>query len=482
MKRMGLKWVLLVVLVLAGTAAVYGVWHGATQTESAHDPAQPGHTRTIAYYRHPGGEPDYSPEPKKDAQGRDYLPVYQDEEAESSPAPSQNKPEPADGGKSGKILYYRNPMGLADVSPVPKKDPMGMDYIPVYEGEAGGGDITVQVSPGRMQLLGVRTDTVQTRRLVRTIRAAGTLQPDETTLTVVAPKYEGWIEILHANATGMAVRRGQPLMEVYAPEAAQALQEYQDILAQGRVQGAEKGANVNSLAQAALRRLRNLDLSKADVSAHRSGKSSPRTVTLRAPRDGIVMEKKAVQGMRFMPGEMLYQIADLTTLWVLAEVFEGDLASLRVGQQALVRTISNPGEPHTGRVGFIYPVVTPETRTVRVRIEIPNPDLRLKPGMFASVELQSPLGSDTTLVVPDSAVLDSGVRQAVLVELSPGRFQPRAVTLGAQAEGYQEVLTGLKPDERVVVSANFLIDSESNLKAAFLGFSAPATGSGKEAQ
>ncbi|MEO0035771.1 MAG: Heavy metal efflux rane fusion protein CzcB family [Pseudomonadota bacterium] len=436
----------------------------ASDSPAGHDPAaQVARDRRILFYQHPDGTPDYSPVPRKDETGRDYTPVY----ADPDPAPA---PPPGPAGK-GRILYYRNPMGLADTSPVPKKDGMGMDYVPVYEGDDDGA--TLKVSPDKVQKLGVRTEAARMTPLARSIRAVGSVQVDERNLHVVTAKFEGYIERLHVNQSGQAVRRGQSLMEVYSPDLVLAEQEYL-VAAQGAqaLDNASPEARdaARSLADGALARLRNWDVPGAQIERLRQGGPPSRTLSLAAPAAGIVLEKRAVQGMRFLPGEMLYQIADLSTVWVIAEVFEQDLAQVRLGQGATVTFNALPGRTFTGKVTFLYPTVTEQTRTARVRIELPNPDGQLKPALYGTVDLASPVADRPVLAVPDSAVLDSGTRQAVLVEKGEGRFEPREVKAGIRANGLIEIRDGLAEGEKVVVRANFLIDAESNLRAALQSF------------
>ncbi|MBK9594114.1 MAG: efflux RND transporter periplasmic adaptor subunit [Rhodocyclales bacterium] len=376
-----------------------------------------------------------------------------------------------------RLLFYRNPMGLPDTSPVPKKDPMGMDYIPVYEGEesaeAGSG---IVVSTEKVQKLGVRTEIAALREMSRSVRASGRIEVDERRLHTVSPKFEGWIEKLHVNTTGQQVGRGQPLAEVYSPELVSAQKEYA-IAAQGRESlrdaGPEAQAGMKQLADSGLSRLRNWDISDEQIARLREGGEVRRTLTLRSPASGIVMEKKAVAGMRFMPGEMLYQVADLSSVWVIADVFEQDIGLVRVGQQATVRIGAYPDKAFEGTVTYVYPTLKAETRSVPVRVELANPGGLLKPAMFASLEL-SAAGGAKVLAVPSSAVIDSGVRRVVLVQsggdAKAGRFEPREVKLGARSGDYVEVLEGVREGEPVVVAANFLIDAESNLKAAIGGF------------
>mgnify|MGYP000923711995 CR=1 FL=1 len=365
----------------------------------------------------------------------------------------------------GKVLYYRNPMGLPDTSPVPKKDPMGMDYVPVYEGEdSASGAVTI--SPDKVQKLGVRTETAARRTVSRQVRAVGTVQVDERRLFIVAPKFEAWIETLLVDTTGATVRQGQPLMEVYSPELVLAQQEY--------LVARQSSGGGGQLAEASLQRLRNLDVPAEEIERLRKTGKASRTLTYRAAAGGVVLEKTAVRGMRFMPGEALYRIADLSNVWLIADVFEQDLGYVRPGQEVEVTVNSLPGRVFSGRVGFVYPTLTAESRTGKVRIELPNADGLLKPNLYATVHLTTDVsavpGAMAGLAVPDSALLDTGRRQAVLVETGEGRYEPRDVKAGARADGYVQILAGLEEGERVVVRANFLIDSESNLRAALSAF------------
>ena len=349
----------------AGAAAAYWAalrvpperWFHAGQPaheQTAHDQS-PSRERKVLYYKDPTGKPDYSPGPKKDELGRDYVPVYEDEEPALTPALNAETPEQ----KRGRVLYYRNPMGLPDISPVPKKNSMGMDYIPVHEGEAADGSGIVQVSPQRVQMLGVRTEGVERRDLVRQISAVGTVRFDERRTFFVSTKFEGWIERLLVNATGQTVRHGQPLMHIYSPDLLLAQQEYATL----RASLAQPGGTATSedasrrLLDGALQRLRYLDFPEEDLAALQQGTAPRRTLTLRSPYTGTVVEKKAVEGMRFMPGEPLYTIVDLSQVWLIAEVFEQDLAGVAVGQTATIEVRAFPGRTFTGRVAFIYPTV-----------------------------------------------------------------------------------------------------------------------------
>jgi Cu(I)/Ag(I) efflux system membrane fusion protein len=369
-----------------------------------------------------------------------------------------------------KALYYRNPMG-SDTSPVPKKDPMGMDYVPVYAGdESPGAPGTVVMSPDKVQALGVRTEPVRREALAGRVRASGTVQVDETRQFVIAPRFEGWVERLYANQTGMHVRAGQPLLAVYSPQLAAAQQEYRLADAAARTlarSDAASGASMARLRDSARERLRNWDIGEAQI-ARLGRDGAPRNLVLTSPADGVVVEKPVVQGARFQPGDTILRLADLSTVWVIAKVPVAQAGGIVTGQPARFDSVALPGQTFSGKVTFVQPVVDAATRTVDVRIAFPNRGGDLRPGLFGTVLLEQPT-SQPTLTVPRSAVLDSGTRQLVLVQTAPGRFAPREVTLGQRAGDRVEVLVGLAEGEPVVVSANFLIDAESNLQSALAG-------------
>lgn len=404
--------------------------------------------------------------------------------ASGTPAASSMEAEPAASApKERKLRFYRNPMGLADTSPTPKKDPMGMDYIAVYEGEEEDTPASanqLKFSAEKIQKMGVRTEPAALRVLDKTVRASGRIEPDERRITTIAPKFEGYVEKLNVNATGQAVAKGQVLFEAYSPELVAAQREYaiaiQGVQAMGQA-GPEAQKSMQQLADASLLRLRNWDVSEEQVRELSASGTTKRTLTFRSPVSGIVTEKKAVQGMRFMPGDALYQVTDLSSVWVMADVAEQDIAAVKTGARATVRINAYPDKAFTAALTTIYPTLNAETRTVPVRLELANPGGLLKPGMFAQLELA--VGAKAkVLTVPVSAVIDSGARQMLLVqvgEASEGRFEPREVKLGARSENYLEVLSGLREGEPVVTSANFLIDAESNLKAAIAGFGSVAS-------
>ena len=403
----------------------------------------------ILFYRDPMGLPEISSIPKKDSMGMDYLPVYDI----AAPAPDQ--------GGEEKILYYRNPMGLPDVSYEPKKDSMGMDYIPVYENETQDGGTVVKISLDKVQKLGVKTEAAALRPLTRAIRATGTVQPDESRQVIVTSRFDGWVQRLKVDKTGDMVERGQAMLELVSPELQLAQQEY---IRQKSISPAR--------AEAAAQHLKTLGVSSSQMAALDDLKHTTPTVPVMAPEGGQVVEKMAIEGARVAAGEPLYRLADFSHVWVIAEIYEQDLPSVRIGQTAEVEFDAYPGERFKGEVSFVYPSLTAATRTAKVRVELDNPDGKFKANMYATVHLSADMGSVEALSVPESAILDTGKRQTVLVERGEGRYEPREVNIGRRADGYAEILQGIARDERVVVSANFLIDAESNLQAALKAFTA----------
>src|SRR5262245_1137619 len=452
---------LLAIGVTIGGAVGYQLAHNPASiadTMAATQAAAQSPDRKIIYYRDPSGAPYWSAEPKKDANGRDYLPVYEDEEPTFGPGGVLQKPTRQAGGRR-RILYYRNPMGLPDTSPVPKKDPMGMDYVPVYEDEAPTDANTVKVSLEKVQRSGVRTEVVEPRAIVQPVRAIGTVMHDDARLTIVTMRSDGFIEALFVNRTGQHVQAGEPLFRVYSPEIQRA---QIDFLYGGSQDGP-------------IQRLRNLGVPESHISAVQQSRKNLRTVDWLAPVSGDVIEKRVINGQYVKAGDELYRIADHSHLWVIADVAEADLPAVKIGTRANVTVRAYAAEPIEGEVTFIYPELRAETRTARVRVEVPNPDGRLKIDMYADVVFEARRSEQPAIAVPTSAVIDSGTRQVVLVAKGEGRFEPRPVKLGRRGDAYVEVLDGISVGEEVVTAATFLIDAESNLRAALRAFTQPET-------
>jgi membrane fusion protein, copper/silver efflux system len=410
------------------------------------------------YYQDPDGRPLYSLMPTKTPDGRDYrgVPATADISFEEASAPAA---APAD----RKIKYYRNPMGLPDTSPTPKKDQMGMDYIPVYEGEDSD-DASVKLSPGKIQRTGVKSEPATPRVIRMTIRAPGTIQLDERRISVISMRSESWVQKVANVTTGSRVSKGQPLMEIYSPSISSASAEYIATI------NSKTTGGTGLYGRGSRQRLMNLDVPDAAIVAMEKSGSVPIAIQWSAPRDGIVLERNAIEGMRAQPGDALFRVADTSVVWAMVDVAERDLGALAVGQPVTVKARSFPGHEFQGKISVIYPRINRDTRTARIRIELSNPDTVLLPDMYVDAEIDT--GSpQPVLAVPDSAILDTGSRQAVFVEKGQGRFEPRDVKLGHRGGGYVEIREGVVEGEPVVVSANFLIDAESNLKAALKGFS-----------
>jgi len=428
-------------------------------------PAEPAAIGPIVYYRDPDGLPNYSQTPKNTPSGKAYSAVRSSEDLSfEEKAPEAKVPEvmAANGGDTHRIKYYRNPMGLPDESPTPKKDNMGMDYLPVYEGDEDD-DPSVKVSAGKLQKAGVQTEVAERRTLNTMVRAPGTVEEDERRRSVVSLRFEGFIDSVENVTTGTHVHKGQPLMRIYGPNLSSAAAEYVSAL------NARPDAGISSQAlKGARRRLENLDAPEKFIADIERTREVPVYVTWPAPQDGEIVERMAVNGMRAAPGDVLFRIVDHNVVWVMADVAERDLGLIEVGQKVVVRPRARPDHPFTGKVTVIYPHLKMATRTARIRIELPNPDNVLLPDMYADVEIAT--GTEAPVVtVSNSAVIDSGEQQVVLLAKGDGRFEPRAVKLGRRGGGHVEIKEGLAEGDKVVVSANFLIDAESNLKAALNG-------------
>lgn len=372
--------------------------------------------------------------------------------AAASPAPRS----------SHRILYYRNPMGLGDTSPVPKKDAMGMSYVPVYADDVAGKAGTVRLTTEKMQRAGVRTTKVVRMPLARMVRATGIVAADETRQAVLTARFSGFVEKLYVSQTGDVVRAGQPLMRVWV--------ESPDVLTREAdyVGSLQSHATADAVRAAGL--LRQYGVAEADLKAMARGGAPTRSITIAAPATGTVMEKAAVQGMHFAAGDTLFKTTDVSALWVLAEVSERDLSAVKAGQTADISFRDDPAASFKGIVKLVYPEIDPATRTVKVRIAVANKNGALRIGQYADVRIAAASSDEPVLAVPATAVIDDGSRQIAFVALAGGLFEPRAVTLGACTADMIEIRSGLKAGDRVVVSGNFLIDAESNLQTALQTF------------
>lgn len=366
-------------------------------------------------------------------------------------------------------------MGLPDTSPTPKLDNMGMDYLPVYEGDDTD-DGSVKFSPGKIQKTGVRSEPVEMQVLSVPLRVPGTVQQDERRVSVVSLRFDGFVDAVEDVTTGKHVKKGQPLMRVYGPGLSSAAAEYLSAL------NARADGTVPSQAlKGARRRLENLGAPDSLIATIERTREVPVSMTWPAPQDGEIIERNATNGMRAASGDVLFRIVDHDNVWVMVDVAERDLSMVAVGQKAIVRLRAYPDRIFTGEVTLIYPHLKAETRTARIRIELPNPENLLRPDMYAEVEIATGTAAPV-LTVANSAVIDSGNRQVVIIDKGEGRFEPREVKLGRRGDGRVEIMEGVADGDKVVVSANFLIDAESNLKAALQGLANQGAGNAEKAQ
>ena len=318
----------------------------------------------------------------------------------------------------------------------------------------------MKLSPGKIQRTGAKSEPVVLRPIRSIIRAPGTIQEDERRVSVVALRFEGFVESVANVTTGDHVHKGQPLMNVYSPALSSAAAEYLSAINAGATGKDLKGAR---------RRLENLATPEPAIQELERSREISLSIPWLAPQDGEILERNAVNGMRAGPGDVLFRIADHRLVWVVIDVAERDLAQVALGTKVTIRPRALVGRSFDGTVTLIYPHLNAATRTARIRIEVPNPDELLRPEMYVDAEIETGTPGPV-LAVPESAVLDSGSRQAVLVDKGEGRFEPREVKLGRRGGGFVEVTEGVSEGEAVVISANFLIDAESNLKAALKGF------------
>lgn len=364
---------------------------------------------------------------------------------------------------SRKVLFWRNPMNPAITSPVFTQDEMGMDYIAVYAGGSKSGPAgTVTIDPVVVQNIGVRTATVTQRTLARKIKALGHVEFNEKRLARLHPKTSGWIETMEIEETGTLVKQGTVLLSIYSPELVAAQQEYVVAL-----RNAEQLNNAvsTSLLDSARERLALFDVPAHQIKALKKSRQPMRSIHIHSPFKGRIMNIGVRKGQYITPKNELYLIADLSRIWVYVDIYEDDLPWLKIGDSAKLQVRAAPGQTFLGKISFIYPIQDRKTHTVRVRMAFDNPDLILKPGMFANIMLQVDPHHDA-IVVPSAAIVRSGKREQVFIAMGQGRFEPREVVLGINADGYTQILQGVTVGEQVVVSSQFLIDSESKLNEA----------------
>ncbi len=377
--------------------------------------------------------------------------------------------------KTRKVKFYKSTMMPGEISPTPQKDSMGMDMVPIYENEVTDSS-SISIDPVTIQNMGIRTGLVSKGPVRGVIRTVATIDYNETTLADITTKFKGWIAKLYVDATGKQVHRGDPLFEVYSPDLYTAQTEY--LLALENKSSTP--SDTEELKASALTKLIYFDISDDQIAELEHTRNVKKTLHIDSPRDAIVVEKMVVEGQMVEPGMKLYRLADLSIVWVQAQIYEEDLAFVKPGQEAVVSLSYLPDRKFRGRVTYIYPTVDEKTRTARVRMEFHNPGYFLKPGMFATVELQTEL-MHSGILVPESAVLRSGEKNTVFVALEGGHFEPRVITLGPRSENNMyQVLSGLTEGERVVTSGQFMLDSESQLQEAIQKMLKPNSSSKEE--
>ena len=390
-------------------------------------------------------------------------------------APRQAEPRSSSEAATPEVrkpLFYRNPMNPSATSPVPAKDSMGMDYVPVYADEAQTEQTppgTVSIDPVTVQNIGVRTAKAERRILNRTVRAVGRVGYDEDTLARLHPKIEGWVDKLYVDETGEWVKKNERLLSIYSPQLVSSQQEY--LLALDNLKALEHSpikdirSGAQTLVKSSRERLQLLDVPAHQLRDLKNSHLIKKNLHIHSPFEGIIVNIGAREGAYVMPQTEIYMIADLAKVWVYVYIYEYEIPWVKLGDEATMTLAGLPGQTFKGRITFIYPYLERKTRTLKVRLEFDNQNLALKPDMFANVTIQASRHIDT-VVVPEEAVVGFGIRNRVFVVRAPGKFEPRVVKVGVRAEGFAQILEGVKDGEEVVTSSEFLIDSESKLREA----------------
>ena len=387
--------------------------------------------------------------------GMDLVAQAADEMGPNSSRPSERE-----------IAYWRAPMNPQEIYDQPGQSAMGMDLVPVYEDELIGG-VHIRIDPVTQQNMGLRTAEVVEGQLRNTIRTYGHITYDETRTVQVNLKTSGWIEKIHVDFTGKNVQKDQPLFELYSPELVAAQEEYLSTYRSVRRTSSLPSSSIkNDLLASARRRLQYFDVAESEIRTIEKNGFANKTLTIRSPSSGIVIDKNAEEGSYLKAGTTVYRIADLSRVWLEAHIFEYELPWVFEGQEVEMRIPYQPGKIYNGRVSFVYPYLQQKTRDVVIRLEFENPDLALKPDMYADVWIKTG-STDKGLIIPSEAVIRSGERNIVFVAQAHGKFMPRNVNLGLSVDdGMVQVLSGVAPGESVVISGQFLLDSESKLKEA----------------
>jgi multidrug efflux pump subunit AcrA (membrane-fusion protein) len=377
--------------------------------------------------------------------------------------PVQSSPVPQKENGKGRVLYYRDAMNPSFTSKNPGKAPDGMDLVPVYENESGGGGGgEVKIDPAMIQSIGVQTEKAAIRTLTRDVRTSATVAPDERRITTITSKIMGYLEKLHVNYTGQRVKKGQALYDLYSPDLVSAQSEY--LQAYRNPVPGDSGQMLRSTR----RRLLNWDVTEAQIAELEKRGVPEKTMTIVSPAEGIVTEKMIVDGQSIEPGMQLYKVIDYSRVWVEGMIYQQDVPLVKVGQIGVIELDYYPGERFEGKITYIAPEINVDSRTLKIRLELGNtPDIKIKPGMNATLTIHSPSKAGV-VTVPDQAVIHSGLRTIIVVAKGGGFFEPREIRIGQTAGGYTEVLEGVREGEEIVVSSQFLIDSESNLKAAVM--------------
>ncbi len=453
-----------IVTLAAATAGFYGLYKAVLVTPADHDHTAATETMTeeeaqlYSCGMHPwiiAEEPGACP-----ICGMDLTPIR-----------DQAGPSAATTGER-QIVYWRAPMDPTEIYHEPGQSKMGMDLVPVYDDELVGG-VDVSIDPVTQQNMAVRTAPVRTAALIRTIRTYGNVAYDETRTAHVHPRFGGWVERMYVDYTGRRVKKGEPLFDIYSPELVSAQEEY--LAARRNLSG--KGDS--TLLASARKRLAYFGVHEREIVKLEKRGEATRTLTIRSPIAGFVTAKKVSEGHFVKKGAPVYEVADLSKIWLEAAIYEHDLPWVKEGQKALVRMSYQPGVTLEGRVTYIDPYLNVKTRDVVARIEFDNASLNLKPGMYADVSIEADEGA-RGLVIPDEAVIRGGSRNVVFITRGDGKFSPRDVTLGVSLDdGTVHVLTGLAPGDEVVVSGQFLLDSESKLKEAIQKMLEAKSGSGQ---
>ncbi|WP_337872082.1 efflux RND transporter periplasmic adaptor subunit [Ignavibacterium sp.] len=374
--------------------------------------------------------------------------------------------------KERKILYYRNPMNPSIISDHPQKDEMGMDYVPVYEDEASAEGI-VTIDPEVQQNMNIKTEIVQYRKLSSVVTTNGILTIDETRQNIVTTRVDGWIEKLYVNYTGQLIQKGSKLMDIYSPMLISAQQElitalsYNDKTNLAQLKDLKNSGN--ELIKQAEKKLKLLNITDDEIERIKNTKEIRTTLTLYSKYSGTVLEKNIIEGQKIMAGEPLLKIADLSSLWLTADIYEYELQKVKLGSKVSLKLKSFSDKTFFGKVSFIYPTIDPDSRTIKIRADINNSSGLLKPNMYAAVSTEGP-ETKVTPAIPENSVIRTGKKDIVIIDLGNGKFKPQEVQLGLYADGYYQVLSGLTEGMKIVTSAQFLIDSESNLKAAINQF------------